>query len=59
LETEHGPARALVAARLIASSALAREESRGGHFRSDYQDTLQTATRTYARLPAPDLEPAK
>ncbi|MEQ3745213.1 MAG: L-aspartate oxidase [Henriciella sp.] len=59
LETEHGPARALVAARLIASSALAREESRGGHFRSDYQDALQTATRTYARLPAPDLEPAK
>jgi L-aspartate oxidase len=59
LESEHGPARALVAARLIASNALAREESRGGHFRSDYQDTLQTATRTYARLPAPDLEPAK
>ena len=32
----HGRANALVAARLILTAALAREESRGGHFRSDY-----------------------
>ncbi|RAK51421.1 L-aspartate oxidase [Phenylobacterium deserti] len=35
LEAEHGQAPALVAARLVAACALARTESRGGHFRSD------------------------
>lgn len=55
---EYGPARALIAARLIASSALDRKESRGGHFRADFTETTDTPTRTYARLPAPDLEPA-
>jgi L-aspartate oxidase len=33
---EGGAASALVAARFIVSAALARTESRGGHFRSDY-----------------------
>jgi len=32
----HGRANALVAARLILTAALARTESRGGHYRSDY-----------------------
>ncbi len=32
----HGQANALVAARLILAAALARRESRGAHFRSDY-----------------------
>ncbi|HVI33672.1 L-aspartate oxidase [Phenylobacterium sp.] len=35
LEAGHGQAPALVAARLTAACALARAESRGGHFRSD------------------------
>jgi L-aspartate oxidase len=41
----------LLAARLIAESALARRESRGGHFRSDYPDTLPQARHTVLRRP--------
>jgi L-aspartate oxidase len=37
----HGRANALVAARLILTAALTREESRGGHFRSDFPDAGQ------------------
>jgi len=47
LEEQHGSARAMVAARLIASSALARQESRGGHFRFDFPETLPDATRQF------------
>lgn len=43
-----GPARALVAARLIVAGALAREESRGGHYRSDFPSTL-APHRTFIR----------
>lgn len=58
LQVEHGPARALVAARLIGEGALARHESRGGHYRSDYTETLADPVRTFARLPlAPDAAP--
>lgn len=39
LERDAPDAPALTTARLIASGALAREESRGGHFRSDYPET--------------------
>jgi L-aspartate oxidase len=35
-QAQHGQAPALVAARLTAAAALARRESRGGHFRSDH-----------------------
>ncbi|KQY35775.1 L-aspartate oxidase [Caulobacter sp. Root487D2Y] len=36
LESVHGPAPTLVAAQLIVRAALARPESRGGHFRADF-----------------------
>ena len=42
----NGDARALMAAGLIAGAALARTESRGGHFRSDFTETADPA-RTF------------
>lgn len=47
LEHSHGPARTLEAARLIAAAALAREESRGGHFRSDFPAPHPEPSRTF------------
>jgi L-aspartate oxidase len=50
LERQHGPALALVSARLVASCALSRTESRGGHSRSDYPATDEVAKRTLTTL---------
>jgi len=47
-EAEHGPARSLTAARLIVAPALARKESRGGHYRKDFPDEL-APTRSFIR----------
>ncbi|HEY5070544.1 MAG TPA: L-aspartate oxidase [Caulobacteraceae bacterium] len=46
-----GPALPLVAARLVAEAALARRESRGGHFRSDFPRQGATASHTRTKLP--------
>lgn len=50
LEDEVGPANPLLAARLIAAAALAREESRGAHARSDFPDPAPQARRTVLTL---------
>ena len=37
-------------ARLVTAAALARAESRGGHYRSDFPETRATAERTFLTL---------
>jgi L-aspartate oxidase len=56
LETAHGRALPLVAASLVARAALARQESRGGHFRSDFREPAAEARRT--RLTLASIESA-
>ena len=46
MDVVHGPSAPLIAARLVAASALARRESRGGHYRSDFK-TSGDALRTF------------
>jgi L-aspartate oxidase len=53
LEAAHGAAPTLVAAQLIARAALARQESRGGHFRADFPATA-LPERTFVTLDASD-----
>ena len=50
LEAAHGAAAVLVAARLVAASALARQESRGAHFRTDYPQTEAGGRRNFSHL---------
>ena len=54
LEVDAPGALPLVAARLIVEAALARRESRGGHWRSDFPSAAPEArhTRLLARIPA-------
>ena len=47
LEALHGRAAPLAAARLVAASALARTESRGGHFRADASEPDAVPRRTF------------
>ena len=54
LEPAYGPCPPLVAARLIVEAALARQESRGGHYRSDFPATAQPA-RTFVTPTSADF----
>lgn len=49
LEPAYGPCPPLVAARLIVEAALARQESRGGHYRRDFPATAEPV-RTFVTL---------
>ncbi|HWE46603.1 MAG TPA: L-aspartate oxidase [Caulobacteraceae bacterium] len=55
LEARHGRALPLAAARLVANAALAREESRGGHYRSDFPKTADHASRSLQTITLPAL----
>lgn len=63
LEARYGDADALVAARFVAAAALAREESRGGHFRADCPGRMDPAAHSElsmqdARAVSPCVAPA-
>jgi len=49
LDAQWPGAAPVTAARLIAEAALARQESRGGHWRSDYPQTGTEARHTRVR----------
>jgi L-aspartate oxidase len=50
MQGRQAPALPLIAARLIAEAALARRESRGGHFREDFPRAAATAAHTHRTL---------
>jgi len=54
LEAQEGRAPALLAAKLVAAAALAREESRGAHFRMDHPATAEPPRRTFTTLAEAD-----
>ena len=48
LRATYGDANPLLAARLVASAALQRQESRGGHYRSDFPEPNPQGTTRVA-----------
>lgn len=50
LTDQVGQANPLIAAKMIAAGALSREESRGGHFRTDFPDESAVAQSSYLTL---------
>jgi L-aspartate oxidase len=53
LTAQHGPTNELITAGLIVEGALARQESRGGHYRSDFPTEKQPAARSFVTLEPP------
>jgi L-aspartate oxidase len=50
LDKSYGQTNEATTAHLIASGALNRQESRGGHFRSDYPDTTPVGVRNFVQM---------
>ena len=58
LKAKRGLCPPLIAAELIAAAALARKESRGGHYRSDFPVMASPARRTFITLAEAERRPA-
>lgn len=60
LQRDCGPNPSLAAARLVAQGAFDRRESRGGHYRSDFPESLPQAKRSFTTLAAAEAaDPCK
>jgi L-aspartate oxidase len=58
MKAKAGPCPPLIAANLIAAAAVARNESRGAHYRSDFPVMASPARRTFTSLAEIEPQPA-